>query len=1275
MRTPITTYPSNQPHQLLASAMLSGLLLAGTLPGFGQTTPAQPAARPDDPNAPAEAKHDPNAATSPAKPAIPVERKAPGEKSTEEVVSLSPFEVSASQEEGYVASSSLAGTRLNTNLRDIASPIQVVTPQFLKDTGAKNINELLVYTTDTEVSGLQGNYRGFSAGDNGTAQAQLKAAQTGTRVRGLNEADQTRGFFLTDIPLDSYNVTTIDIQRGPNSILFGLGSPAGIINYTLKAPNLTQNKYGTELRVGSFGAHREALDVDQVIVDGTLGVRLNGLNNEERFRQDGRFAHQKRATVAARWQPKLGEGVFTQVTANFETGKSTSNRPRTAPPLDYISNWYDRLGKWSPTRAYSGWSGIEDKQRYLVDYQGTAAGAWWDQVGVIFSDPNSAKTGGPNEPDAMRIRGGTQSDGSWGGSLLGPSNPHENITGQHYLAQKSAFANNPKVMAIINAFEQKTGRSFNSQPFGGWQASQILDPSVFDYWNDSIEGPNDTQWNKFHALNLTGVQTYLHNDLGVEVAYDRQNYHDGDWNYVGDPTRLSIDINQNLRNGSPNPNYGRPYFASGAGGSQRETNREAVRATLYYKLDFKKLVGDGWVGRILGNHTLTGIGSRQDYKSFGYGWNLYQLGDAYAQYSGDESLVMVHYLNANVDPRNASTMAGLGIHGIDAVQQVPGTLNTSIQDQNRIKHSPVLADWSVVPLNVTSASSSVSQMYNGARAFSDDTATKAFVWQSRLFDDNVVGLFGVRQDNYTKWDRGNAPQFQDANGGYHDLPFSPDWKNNPAKTLNAISTTRSWGVMVHVPEFVTRHLPWGTQISFGVNHANNFRPSDVGFDMYGVQLPAPAGQSRDFSLLVSTLHNRLNMRMTWFTTTQKNTSYSGGPGEWAIRNRLARAMKGLMVETTGNGSLGLRQTLPESVVNKWFFGDKFDTTIAAQPLPSGWTVQNHPELLNEPLRIRAAASTVTQGTLRPDGTPYTEPPISADEIAYRVAWFSARSDAEWFRPFNTVAGLDLAKGLGFARKPYAGGGFEWNYDLDIPSYKNTADITTKGMELELAGNITPQWRTIFNASRAQAVTTNILGGNMDKYIAAMRAVAYDGFKQSDYQGGLDYWHRTGFAHIDPWGNNNSQYLGTDWNRDVDIPYLTAKSAEGRAVGELRKWHWNLISTYDFHRGPLKGFGVGGSVRYQGPLTVGYYPTYLDSAGVWISDLNNPIMAPSQTNYDAWITYRRKLTKRVTMECQLNVRNLFKGKELIPINANPDGSYGQYRMAEGTTWEFTNRFMF
>ena len=71
----------------------------------------------------------------------------------EETVTLNPFVVSENDAVGYSAASTLAGTRINTALRDVGAAISIITPEFLQDTAATNLGELLSLTTATEVGG------------------------------------------------------------------------------------------------------------------------------------------------------------------------------------------------------------------------------------------------------------------------------------------------------------------------------------------------------------------------------------------------------------------------------------------------------------------------------------------------------------------------------------------------------------------------------------------------------------------------------------------------------------------------------------------------------------------------------------------------------------------------------------------------------------------------------------------------------------------------------------------------------------------------------------------------------------------------------------------------------------------------------------------------------------------------------------------------------------------------------------------------------------------
>src|SRR3954469_11188910 len=81
----------------------------------------------------------------------------------EETLVLSPFDVTTTKDTGYAATSSLAGSRLNTKLRDVASAIFVVPSEFMKDAASTDLQHILVYQTNTEAGGIGGNFYGSDA--------------------------------------------------------------------------------------------------------------------------------------------------------------------------------------------------------------------------------------------------------------------------------------------------------------------------------------------------------------------------------------------------------------------------------------------------------------------------------------------------------------------------------------------------------------------------------------------------------------------------------------------------------------------------------------------------------------------------------------------------------------------------------------------------------------------------------------------------------------------------------------------------------------------------------------------------------------------------------------------------------------------------------------------------------------------------------------------------------------------------------------------------------
>lgn len=256
---------------------------------------------------------------------------------SESPIELSPFTVNANQDVGYQASNTLAGSRLNTSLKDTSASISVMTAEFLSDLGAHSVEDAMAYAGNLQIdledtaAGITGN----PVGENFTTY----------RVRGL-KASVARNYFLWNIPGDIYNIERIDESRGPNSVLFGLGSAGGIINSTTKQAFFGWASGTVEFAASRFDSFRGTLDVNQPLIADKLAIRVNLLDGAESKSRWYSDSNDKRAHLNAQWRPFSG----TTVRLEAERGAIEENIARGWTVEDRISLW-DSRGR--PLRATS----------------------------------------------------------------------------------------------------------------------------------------------------------------------------------------------------------------------------------------------------------------------------------------------------------------------------------------------------------------------------------------------------------------------------------------------------------------------------------------------------------------------------------------------------------------------------------------------------------------------------------------------------------------------------------------------------------------------------------------------------------------------------------------------------------------------------------------------------------------------------------------------------------------------------------------------------------
>jgi hypothetical protein len=295
-------------------------------------------------------------------------------KPEDDALVLSPFVVNTTRDTGYQATSTLAGTRLNTPVKDLGASISIYTKDFLTDIGATNSGDLLIFATGMEAAGPGGNFSGSTNDINAVnviGDTVRANPQQGSRTRGLSAPNFTRGFYTTDIAFDSYNTETVTINRGPNAILFGVGSPVGVVDTALLRPNLRRNAHKVEVRYGDNNSFRQSLDFNRVLVPGKLAARVALLNDRERYDQRPAFEEKKRVYGALTFEPYRS----TAVRMNFESGRTTANRPITVLPFNSSSSAWHAAG-----RPGYDWTFYDDPARNPNALAQVAGSAFWGNL-------------------------------------------------------------------------------------------------------------------------------------------------------------------------------------------------------------------------------------------------------------------------------------------------------------------------------------------------------------------------------------------------------------------------------------------------------------------------------------------------------------------------------------------------------------------------------------------------------------------------------------------------------------------------------------------------------------------------------------------------------------------------------------------------------------------------------------------------------------------------------------------------------------------------------
>ncbi|MEY4005604.1 MAG: hypothetical protein RLZZ221_1700 [Verrucomicrobiota bacterium] len=271
----------------------------------------------------------------------------------DEIVQLSPFQVDAGTDRGYQAFNTLSGTRLNTRLEDLGSSITVITKQQMEDLALLDINDVFRYEASTE--GID-NFTTFNRNRSGGVNDQIQSDPSrSNRVRGITAAGQSVGGANTawgtftsnsNIPFDPYNIAAVEISRGPNSNLFGLGQAAGTVSVVPSQANLTRRTYSADLRGDSYGGHRESFNFNTPLLPGKVGLRVAGVNESKGFERKPSSERITRGFATLLVQPFKN----TTFRASAERYLNNYRRPNSITARDTTTEWKAAGSPtWDPT--------------------------------------------------------------------------------------------------------------------------------------------------------------------------------------------------------------------------------------------------------------------------------------------------------------------------------------------------------------------------------------------------------------------------------------------------------------------------------------------------------------------------------------------------------------------------------------------------------------------------------------------------------------------------------------------------------------------------------------------------------------------------------------------------------------------------------------------------------------------------------------------------------------------------------------------------------------
>jgi hypothetical protein len=649
------------------------------------------------------------------------------------------------------------------------------------------------------------------------------------------------------VPLDPISSDSIEISRGPNSSLFGLGNASGTANTVPATANLSRNRTQVQTRAEKYGradgegGYRASLDFNRVLIKDKLAIRASQVfqNTEYPLQPSGVKAERYNAMVKYRPFKNTTLSVTQQYFHQY------GNRPNSVTPRDAVTAWIDAGSPtWDPrtNTAYVGTSPVNNQGRPVTTLGG---GVPRINNNTVF---NSAfQTTGRGTSLMFIDQGGisywTAPRGTTTGDALLTTTASNNQTGFNYMFL------NPQTLRATQPLWTSDGTVSNKSIYD-WSRVNAAAMNNFD----------ERTGTTLVTLEQVILETKRHL-LAAQVGWFREDspkYRRDFPAGSSGSTYLYVDVNRVRLDGTPNPFFLRPYIGSTeVVATETPLLNDTYRAQLAYKLDLTQ--ESGWL-RWLGKYQAVGYGEYKHYASRSF---YYQLGmlDDHAWLSSSTPRANSALLAGDTLPQDAQSPTSSRSYRLYFVGDNQGSNFDYAPYTGTLdgRYPYTWGNFAAGQANHEPTQSGFAATINGTAGAQNSLKiqkTQGFVLQNYWLNDRLIGTFGIRKDRVYSKAGVNAHLLPD--GRSHDVEWDSQWARGDYKTNQGY--TRTTGGVVKI-------TPW---LYVHANKSDSFIPADPAINLHGNSVPNPQGKGQDWGFSVNLFNNKLSLRVNQYTTRTVN---------------------------------------------------------------------------------------------------------------------------------------------------------------------------------------------------------------------------------------------------------------------------------------------------------------------------------------------------------------------------------------------------------------------